>query len=63
MASLFETIRVDNHLYVFYEGNLIYKQWLDDHGQKTEASMLFNEVFPNVKITTKADKKKEDHSA
>lgn len=42
-GSAFEKIRVDNHLYVFYEGDLIYKQWLRPDGSKSEPSGLFNQ--------------------
>lgn len=56
-TSVFEKIRHENHLYVFYEGKLIYKQWLDENGKKTEPSMIFNEVFPNEKIIVKKEVK------
>lgn len=43
MSSVFESIRHLNHLYVFYKGVLIYKQWLRPDGSKTEPSGLFNQ--------------------
>lgn len=50
MSSVFEKIRHGNHLYVFYEGDLIYKQWLDENNSKNEPSMIFNREFPSERI-------------
>lgn len=54
MASVFEKVRIGNHLYVLYKGDLIYKQWVDPQtGRKTEPSMIFNKHFPHEKIIRK----------
>ena len=64
MASVFDKVRVGNHFYVFYENNLIYKQWIDPTtGKKTESSMIFNKHFPNEKIVQKKVAKYEDESS
>ena len=44
--SVFENIRVGNHLYVFYKGELIYKRWYDEYNNKLQPSCLFNVKFP-----------------
>lgn len=48
--SVFESIRHLNHLYVFYNGDLIFKRWLRPDGSKSEPSLIYNDVFPNEKI-------------
>lgn len=37
----------DNHLYVFRNGILIFKRWLNKAGKKTQSSLLFNKNWPN----------------
>jgi len=46
--SVFEKIRVDNHLFVFYDGDLIYKKYYPPG--EVSPSWLFNEVWPSVQI-------------
>lgn len=48
----FASVREHNHLFVYYRGNLIYKRWLDEDGNKTEPSALFTPHWPTVRITT-----------
>jgi len=45
------SIREANHLYVFHNGELIYKRWLKKDGvTKTQPSVLFNKYWPNEQI-------------
>lgn len=55
MSSVFESIRVGNHLYVFYQGDLIYKQWNTKDGKRTShPSRIFNSNgFPSEWIVNK----------
>lgn len=49
--KLFWSERIQNHIFLYYKGNLIYKRWVgNDPSQKTESSMIFNELWPNEKI-------------
>lgn len=61
--SVFEKIQVANHLFVFYQGELIYKRWYDTRNppHKSESSMLFNSNgFPSQKITDHVEKELYD---
>lgn len=44
-------VREKNHLYVFHNGELIYKRWIGKDGHKTQPSLLFNKQWPNEFIT------------
>jgi len=46
--------RVVNHLFVYWNGKIIYKRWVDENGEKTESSALFNEGWPTVRVTPNA---------
>lgn len=37
--------RRDNHLYVYHNGVLVYKRWIDKQGKKTQPSLLWNAVI------------------
>ena len=37
-------------IYVFHNGKLIYKRWIDAAGNKRQPSMLFNRQWPSVSI-------------
>lgn len=40
-----------NHLFVYHNGKLVYKQWLNKKGKKTEPSLLWNvNGLPHEKI-------------
>lgn len=42
----------DNHVYVYHNGQLIYKKWIDKKGQKIQPSILINNNgWPNEYIT------------
>ena len=62
MASLFEKIKHRNHLYVFYKGDLIYKQFLKEDGTKSESSVLFpgNGWLPAKIINDEDEKMKQE---
>ena len=48
LMNLFWTIKEQNHVYLFYKGELIYKRWVGKNGgTKTQPSIILNEVFPN----------------
>ena len=38
--------RVDNHLYIYRNGELVYKRWVGKRGGKTQPSLLFNPHTP-----------------
>lgn len=42
--------RHGNEVYVFWNGELVYKRWLDDSGRKLRASLLANREWPAVWI-------------
>lgn len=44
--------RHGNEVYVFWNGELAYKRWLDDRGLKKHASMLANKGWPSVRIVS-----------
>lgn len=53
MAKLFESVTIDNHQYILYCGELIYKRWISPvTKKKTEPSMIFNKHWPNEKVIT-----------
>lgn len=39
-----------HELYVYHNGEVIYKRWTDKKGKKTQPSVLFNKGWPNVEI-------------
>lgn len=44
---------VENHLYVYWAGQLVYKRWNGPKGGKTQNSVLFNHEatgWPNEEI-------------
>lgn len=43
--------RCGNEVYVFHNGELVYKRWLDDNGQKRQPSLLANKGWPSIWIT------------
>lgn len=43
--------RFGNEIFVFQNGELVYKRWLDDKGQKQQPSLLANKGWPSVWIT------------
>jgi hypothetical protein len=45
--------RIGHELYIFWRGKLIYKRWVGKNGKKTQASVIFNEKWPNVEVITK----------
>jgi hypothetical protein len=44
-----------NHVFIYHNGTLIYKRWIDANGRKTEASMIFNIYWPNEKVIAKTE--------
>ena len=42
--------KVDNHIYIFHNGEVIYKGFIGPRGAKTQPSVLFNKHFPNEQI-------------
>lgn len=48
--------RHGNEVYVFWNGELVYKRWLDDSGRKRHASLLANREWPSVWITATSSK-------
>ena len=42
--------KVDNHLFVFHNGVVIFKRWIGKRGGKTEDSLVFDKKgYPNFK--------------
>lgn len=39
--------RVDNHIFIFHNGQPIYKSWFSKSGKKTQPSLLFNKYWAN----------------
>jgi len=50
--------RHGRELYIYHDGVVIYKRWLNEDGSKRQPSMLFNEVWPNVRIAMQKDEPK-----
>lgn len=36
------SVRKDNHLYIFRNGELVYKRWIGKDNKKTQPSILIN---------------------
>lgn len=44
--------KIGNHLFIFWNGKMIYKRWLNKTGEKTQPSILLNENgWPNEWVT------------
>lgn len=43
--------RHGSEVYVYQNGELVYKRWLNDKGQKRQPSLLANKGWPRVWIT------------
>lgn len=43
--------RRGHEVYVFHNGDLVYKRWQDTAGRKTQNSILLNEHWPTVSIS------------
>ena len=39
--------RIGNELYIFHNGQLVYKRWYTRTGNKAQPSLLHNVVWPN----------------
>jgi hypothetical protein len=39
--------RIGKELYVYRNGELVYKAWIDKDGKRRQSSILFNNSWPN----------------
>jgi hypothetical protein len=49
-AAMWSEVR-DGEVYVFWNGELVYKRWIDGQGNKRQPSLLANKGWPPVWIT------------